>query len=266
MESKMDLILQESERRMIEKMANMENRTASKLGELNDKISRIESMDTNIEGNDARIATFTNVINEQMDIITNRLDVNLDLIRENTERLNTVSQARNTCPNEERVTNVEGNLDQVGQDQRNFSLIITRLNLDFQNLNGIIGFCRDILGIFIDPNKLSEVLKLGMSRQGKTITKAVFFSVGTRLRVYQVQVAMRGQPNGIYLNEDLTKGRECLCYMTRLFKDKSVAKNWTFLGKIYVKRTTEGEVMEIKRKEDLVPLDTKGTLRALNLL
>ena len=81
------------------------------------------------------------------------------------------------------------------------------------------------------------------------MTKVVFFSVGTRLRVYQARVAFRGQSDGIFVNENLTKGRERLCYMTRLlFKDHSIAKNWTFLGTVYIKRTIDGEVIEISKK------------------
>ena len=55
--------------------------------------------------------------------------------------------------------------------------------------------------------------------------------------------------------------------MTRLlFKEKSIAKNWTFLGRIYIKKATEGDVIEIEKKEDLVDYDIKGTLREMKLL
>ena len=69
------------------------------------------------------------------------------------------------------------------------------------------------------------------------------------------------------MNEDLTKDRERLCYLTRLlYKGKSVAKNWSFLGKIYIKKTLEGEVVEITKKSDLVQYDDKNILRDMNLL
>ena len=111
------------------------------------------------------------------------------------------------------------------------------------------------------------MLKIGMSRQGKTITKVVFSTVSTRLRIYQARTALRGQTTGIYMNEDLTKAHERLCYMTHLlFNDKAIAKNWTFLGKIYIKKTLESDVIEITKKEDLIEYDVNNVLQEHNLL
>ena len=92
----------------------------------------------------------------------------------------------------------------------NFALILTGLGPDHQNLNGVLGFSRDMLGVFIDPNEVAEVIRLGMTRQGRTITKIIFYSVGTRLRLYQARTNLRGQNHGIFMNEDLTKEREKL--------------------------------------------------------
>ena len=36
-----------------------------------------------------------------------------------------------------------------------------------------------------------------------------------------------------------------------------MAKNWTFPGKVYIKKTTEGEAIEVTKKEDLIPYDVK---------
>ena len=58
------------------------------------------------------------------------------------------------------------------------------------------------------------------------------------------------------MNEGLTKDREKLCYMTRLlYKGSCIAKNWTFLGKVYIKKIVEGEVVEITKKEELAPYE-----------
>ena len=56
-------------------------------------------------------------------------------------------------------------------------------------------------------------------------------------------------------------------YMTRiLFKENCIAKNWTFLGKVYMKKTIEGEVKEITNKEDLRQYDEKDVLKKMKLL
>ena len=68
-----------------------------------------------------------------MDIITNRLDANLKLIQENSNQIQAAPALNNVCPNEERLTRVETNTDNVGQEQRNFSLILTGIRPEFQN-------------------------------------------------------------------------------------------------------------------------------------
>ena len=68
------------------------------------------------------------------------------------------------------------------------------------------------------------------------------------------------------MNEDLTKERELLNYMARLlFKNGSIAKNWTFLGRVYLKKTLEGEVKEITCKEELKQYDDKEVLMKMKL-
>ena len=120
--------------------------------------------------------------------------------------------------------------------------------------------------MFIDPTEIAEVIRMGINRQGKTVTKVIFLSVGTRIKIYQARTAMRGQALGIFLNEDLTKYREKLNFMCRiLFREKSIFKNWTFLGKVYLKHANEGEVIEITKRDDLKKYDTNKKLDELGL-
>ena len=118
-----------------------------------------------------------------MDQLTERMNANFKLIQENTEKLAGAQPSNGICPNEGRLKMVEGTVDEVGQDHRNFSLILTGLGFNYQNNAGIVGFARDVLGVFIDPTEISEVIKLGINRQGKTVTKVIFLSVGTRLKI-----------------------------------------------------------------------------------
>ena len=119
----------------------------------------------------------------------------------------------------------------------------------------------------MDANEVADIIKLGVNRQGLTVTKVVFYSVGSRLRLYQARTSLRGNRAGVYVNEDLTKHSERLNYMFRiLFKSKDIWKNWTFLGRVYIKKTAESEVVEITNKENLLPYDTKGTLTEMGLM
>ena len=141
------------------------------------------------------------------------------------------------------------------------------LRPEFQNANGIVSFARDMLKVFIDTNEIADIIKLGLNKQGYTVTKVVFYSVGSRLKLYQARTSLRGNGAGVFVNEDLTKTREKLNYMARvLFKGKQIAKNWTFLGRVYIKKTTESNVVEILKKEDLIPYDTEGILGSMGLM
>ena len=186
-------------------------------------------------------------------------------MKENTDRINSTPAITGGCPNEGRLAKVEINCHQNGQDFTNFSLIFPGIHPNFQN--GLISFVREILGVMIDPNEVSEILRLCVNRKGMTVTKAVFFSVSTKLRIYQARTALRGQSQGIFNNENLTEIRERLNYTAcLLFKDKTIAKNWSFLGKIYIKHTLEGEVIELTKKKDLKKYDTNGILNKGGLL
>ena len=252
-EKKMDSILQESERRTKERLERIEAITTEKFEHLGGRVAQLENRDINQEVLENHITAFSSTMNQQMDEITNRLDTNLVLIIENAGKIAVSPTINTVCPNEGRMTKVEGDCVQNGQDHRNFSLILTGMGPEHQNLNGILGFSRDMLGVFIDPNEVADAIRLGVKRQGRTVIKVVFYSVGTRLSLYQAHTGLRGRNHGIFMNEDLTKDRERLCYMTRLlYNGKSVAKNWNFRGRIYIKKILEGEVVEIMKKSDLV--------------
>ena len=178
MEEKMDAILGESERRIHDRISTIERESAARMDDISARITKIEQAGSGSELTDQNFATFSTTINQQLDLITDRIDTNLTLIKENADKI-VETQIKNTvCPNEDRVTRVENNADLANQEHRNFSLILTGLGMDYQNVNGVIGFARDMLGIYIDPNEISEVLKLGFTKQKQTVTKVVFFSVG----------------------------------------------------------------------------------------
>ena len=81
---------------------------------------------------------------------------------------------------------------------------LSGLRPEFQNANGVVCFARDMLSVFMDQNEFADIIKLGMNRQGLTVTKVVFYSVGSCLRLYQAWTAPRGNRAGVFVNEDLT--------------------------------------------------------------
>ena len=126
-EIKMDNILKESERRITAKLLDFEDRIEEKFAAVGARIQILETTEFNPEGINVKFTEFTRIINNQMDELTNRMDTNLKLIRENSERINSIPRSNGTCPNEGRMTRCEGNIDNVGQENKNFSLILTGL-------------------------------------------------------------------------------------------------------------------------------------------
>ena len=266
MEEKMENILEESERRMMNKIQTMEVTINERFESVNKRMNEFEASEILTQAMERRINDFSTVVNDQMDQITSRIEANVQLIQENNERITNAPALNNVCPNEGRMTRCEGNIDNVGQEQKNFSLILSGLRPEYQNVAGAVGFAREILGVYLDPNEIADVVKMGTNKQHLTVSKVIFYSVGSKLKIYQARTALRGQNAGVFMNEDLTKERELLNYMTRiLFKNSCIAKNWTFLGRIYLKKTLEGEVREITCKDDLKQYDEKEVLMKMKL-
>ena len=190
MEEKMENILEESERRMMNKIQNMEVAINERFETVNKRINEFEASEVLTQAMERRINDFSTIVNDQMDQITNRIEANVQLIKENIERITNAPAFNNVCPNEGRVTRCEGNIDNVGQEQKNFSLILSGLRPEYQNVAGVVGFAREILGVYLDPNEIADVIKMGTNKQQLTVSKVIFYSIGSKLKVYQASVAL----------------------------------------------------------------------------
>ena len=180
----------------------MENSTNERFDSMSKRIFEMESSEVLSQAMEQRINTFTSMINDQMNQITGIIEANVQLIQENTDRINNAPALTNVCPNEGRVTRCEGNINNVGQEQRNFSLILNGLRPEYQNVAGVVGFAREILGVYLDPNEIADVLKMGTNRQRLTVSKVIFYSASSKLKVYQARTALHGQNAGVFMNED----------------------------------------------------------------
>ena len=146
-------------------------------------------------------------------------------------------------------------VDQVDQNSRNIHLVLTGLAQEFQSVQGVVQFVRNQLKVNIQPCEIASVASIGMTKQGLTLTKVTFYSVGSRIKVYKARASMRGMANQIWLNEHLTKRREWLDFVARqLFKGKHIEKNWTFLGDIFIKKTANSIPEKICAEQDFGPL------------
>ena len=74
-------------------------------------------------------------------------------------------------------------------------------------------------------------------RNGKSQIIVCFISYRTRNLVYTNKSQLKGDDNGIYITENLTQFRTNLVQkLSKLKYEKLIEANWTFDGRIYVKK------------------------------
>ena len=91
-----------------------------------------------------------------------------------------------------------------------------------------------MLKITIDPRDIDEVVNLGLNRAQQTSTKVTFTTLTARNRYYKARGQLKGTKTTVWVNEDLSKGREILARDVRLrLKGNGIYKTWTNMGLIY---------------------------------
>ena len=86
---------------------------------------------------------------------------------------------------------------------------------------------------------------MGNNRAGNPTTLVRFGNLGARQRVYTRRTLLKAV-KGIWLNESLTPAREKMSFKARtLFKTQIVARNWTFLGNVFIKMTEDSDPIKV---------------------
>ena len=114
------------------------------------------------------------------------------------------------------MENLRLHVDQIDQNFRNVHLVLTGLATEFQSIQGVTQFFQNHLKVNVTPMEIASVASIGLTKQGQTFTKVTFYSVDSRIKVYKARAIMKGTPNQIWLNEDLTKRKEYLDYVARV--------------------------------------------------
>ena len=113
----------------------------------------------------------------------------------------------------ERITRLKDTLDRLQQDQRNKNMIIAGLRSQQQNVEDVTNLFQNLLKEPLYERDIESARNLGKNKQGLTLTKVVFRSLETRLKVYKARVNLKDRKERIFFNEDLTKRRERISYI-----------------------------------------------------
>ncbi len=80
-----------------------------------------------------------------------------------------------------------------------------------------------------------------------------FNKLSSRRSVYQAKTKLRSaEGHPVYINEDLTKRRSSLLYEARKLKrNRKIGNAWTADGNVFIKKTVDGILINVKDNEDL---------------
>ena len=150
---------------------------------------------------------------------------------------------------------VGSQVDEIDQRYRKMTLVINGLNTQYQTGEGVLGFGRKMLKVNLVPGDIDEVANLGLNRAQQTATKVTFTSLTARNRYYKARGQLKGTKTTVWVNEDLSKGREILARDVRhRLKGNRIYKAWTNMGLIYAKTSENATPAMITKHQDIEEL------------
>ena len=116
----------------------------------------------------------------------------------------------------------------------------------------IIQVCNTKLGLNININDIGRSHVIGKVKNGKSQVIVRFLSYRIRNRVYANKKALKGDPAGIFITENLTKYMiELVHKLSQLKHSKQIYTYWTFDSRIYVKNTEASRKEAVNNFDDI---------------
>ena len=192
--------------------------------------------------------------------LSNAIETNRQDINKSNEKTSELERKIDNIPaSPTTIAPVGSQVDEVDQRHRNMSLVINGLHTQFQTKEGILGFGKEMLKINMDMRDIDEVANLVLNMVQQPSTKVTFTSLSARNRYYKARAQLIGSKTMVWVNEDLSKGREILARDVRLrVKGNGVYKTWTFMGLIYVKTSEKWNPSEDYQTARHRRFDTTG--------
>ena len=201
------------------------NVQTNKLAEQSDKISKLEHKTTEqgltIKEQYAEINALYNKVSE--------LEIRIE------------SQEQHSRRTSLRFHNIQVPVDERGK-------IVQPIDTD----KLILQVCNTKLGLDINTNDIGRSHVIGKVKNGKSQVIVRFLSYRIRNRVYANKKALKGDPDGIFITENLTKYMIGLVHkLSQLKHSKQIYTYWTFDGRIYVKKSETSRKQAVNNFDDI---------------
>jgi hypothetical protein len=126
----------------------------------------------------------------------------------------------------------------------------------------ILEVCNTKLGLDININDIGRPHVIGKVKNGKSQVIVRFLSYRIRNRVYANKKALKGDPDGIFITETLTKYMiELVHRLSQLKHSKQIYTYWTFDGRIYVKKTETSRKQAVNNFDDIMNFERSNQQR-----
>ncbi|CAC5411191.1 unnamed protein product [Mytilus coruscus] len=185
-----------------------------------------------------------------------------DQVTSNKERDNDVNFLYN------RVAELENRLEIQEQYSRRTSLRFNNIPIPVDRLSGgkivhpvdtdniILDICKNKLKLDIGIQDIGRSHVIGKVKQGKSQVIVRFISYRARQLVFSNKKALKGDPNGTFITENLTQFRTNLVKKLAALKfNNKIYTYWTMDGRIFVKLTANSNKQIINDLQDISDLE-----------
>ncbi|CAC5418115.1 unnamed protein product [Mytilus coruscus] len=185
-----------------------------------------------------------------------------DQVTSNKERDNDVNFLYN------RVAELEKKLEIQEQYSRRTSLCFNNIPIPVDRLSGgkivhpvdtdniILDICKNKLKLDIGIQDIGRSHVIGKVKQGKSQVIVRFISYRTRQLVFSNKKALKGDPNGTFITENLTQFRTNLVKKLAALKfNNKINTYWTMECRIFVKLTANSNKRIINDLQDISDLE-----------
>ncbi|MEW8548355.1 MAG: hypothetical protein AB2693_33035, partial [Candidatus Thiodiazotropha sp.] len=191
-------------------------------------------------------------LSEKVDIIERNLKLKSDKV-EALERELKLKVAEADQKNET-ILNLQCDISSLQRKADDLEQYGRRTSLRFFNIPGEGDRERVVLDIINKQLKVSvtseDIERCHPLRGGQTLVK--FKGYKTKAAVFKAKSALKGNPDNIFVTEDLTKqNHEMVKELLMLRKNRSIDSFWTVDGKIYVKGSAVSQPVRIFGKADI---------------
>lgn len=202
-------------------------------------------------------------IDEQKKIITKQANMIVEISKDNTRRDNALKEQDIEIDHlHNKMNNLEIRLENQEQYSRRTSLRFHNISVPVDERGNIlhpvdtdsliVDICNNKLNVNITKEDIGRSHVIGSVRNGKSQVIVRFLSYRNREKVYNAKKILKGDPDKLFITENLTKFRtDMVKALADLKFNGHINSYWTSDGRIYAKQNQEGRKVMIRCHDDI---------------